>query len=270
MEGKSKSSDMTLDEKTEELNSILTKIKNERDDFYNIVSFLPKYDKTKYLNRYEELLEKATQLKSRLFPKKKFAFSQANSNTNANASVLTQPKQSEKEEVKGSNTSDQTDLIIKNKENERIVLSLDEIKGKNNVIIENVKKCEIILLTNFKACYMKNIEESKIIIGSVSGGSHLTQCQQSQIFLATHQLRIHQTTSTSFYVMINSNPIIEHSTNNCFYPLKIKYDLYEKNISKAKIDINNNKWDQIQDFQWLKKDKSPNFQTLDNNTELLI
>lgn len=261
---------MIADEKTSELNSILTKIKNERDDFYNIVSFLPRYDKTKYLNRYESLLEKATQLKTRLFPKKKFAFT-----SKANANASTQPHQAVKEEAKphseeSPDSNEQRDLIIKNKDNQRITLSLEEIKGKNNVIIENAKKCEIVLLHNFKACYMKNIDECKIIIGSVSGGSLITQCQQSSIYLATHQLRIHQTTSTGFYVMINSNPIIEHSTNNCFYPLKIKYDTYEDNISKAKIDINNNKWDQIQDFQWLKKEKSPNFEVLSNNTEVLI
>ena len=145
-----------------------------------------------------------------------------------------------------------------------------EIENKNNIIIENILNCQIYLLFNFKACYIKNIKNTQIYIGSVSGGSHITSSQNCKIYIITHQLRIHETNKSEFYVMINSNPIIEHSKDNIFYPLKIKYPKYEENIQKCGIDVNNNKWNEIQDFQWLKKEKSPNFEVNDNNEEITL
>ena len=137
--------------------------------------------------------------------------------------------------------------------------------GKNNILMENIKDCTIYLLFDFKACYINNCSKCNIYLGSISGGTHITKCTESKFYLMTHQLRIHQTTKTHFYVLINSNPIIEYSKDNVFHPLKIKYEEYENNLKLSGINENYNKWDQVQDFQWLKKDKSPNFETDDKN-----
>ena len=118
---------------------------------------------------------------------------------------------------------------------------------------------------NFKSFYIKNISNCSIFIGSVSGGCHINNIEDSNIYVACHQLRIHSTKNTKFYVLINSNPIIEKSNNIIFHPLKISYSLFSKNITDANINVNNNMWNQVQDFQWLKKEKSPNFEYDDNN-----
>ena len=143
-----------------------------------------------------------------------------------------------------------------------------EIKGKNNIIMENIINCNIYLLYDFKACYINNCQNCNIFLGCICGGAHITNCVNSKIYLITHQLRIHQTTNSDFYTLTNSNPIIEHSKENVFHPLKIKYEGFENNLKKSGIDINNNNWNQVQDFQWLKKDKSPNF-NVDENNELI-
>ena len=46
------------------------------------MEFLPGYDKLQYSKNYEEELEKVNNLKNKLFPKKKFAFSKANKKQN--------------------------------------------------------------------------------------------------------------------------------------------------------------------------------------------
>ena len=269
----SESSSKTDKEKKDTLEAITSKIKLYREEFYNVMEFLPGYDKLQYSKNYEEELEKVNNLKNKLFPKKKFAFSKANKKQND----INKDKEKKESEQKSDETNkkeineiSETDLVIKDLNNSKKKYSEEEIKGKNNIIMENIKDCDIYLLYDFKACYINNCSKCNIFLGSISGGTHITPCAESKIYLMTHQLRIHQTTKTHFYVLINSNPIIEHSKENVFHPLKIKYNEYENNLKISGIDENNNKWNQVQDFQWLKKDKSPNFETDDTNEIIQI
>lgn len=253
----------TEKEKKDTLDAITSKIKLYREDFHNVMEFLPGYDKLQYSKNYEEELEKVNTLRNKLFPKKKFAFSRANKKQNENKEKKEEEqKQENKKEI---NEISETDLVIKNVNDLKKRYTNEEIKGKNNIIIENINGCEIYLLYDFKACYINNCSKCSIFLGSISGGTHITDCEESKIYLMTHQLRIHKTSKSHFYVLINSNPIIENSKDNVFHPLKIKYEDYSKNLQLSGINENNNNWDKIQDFQWLKKDKSPNFETDDTN-----
>ena len=252
-------------EKKEALDNITSKIKLYREQFYNVMEFLPGYDKLQYSKNYDEELEKVNNLKNKLFPKKKFAFSKANKKQNEN---IKEKKEKENKKPLKEIIESETDLIIKDLNNCTKKYEKEEIKGKNNILIENINNCNIYLLHDFKACYINNCKNCNIYIGCICGGTHITNCVDSKIYLITHQLRIHQTTKSNFYVLTNSNPIIEHSTDNIFHPLKIKYEGFDSNLKISGVDINKNNWDQVQDFQWLKKDKSPNFQT-DETNELI-
>ena len=269
----SEASTKTDKEKKDTLEAITTKIKLYREDFHNVMEFLPGYDQLQYKKNYEEELEKVNNLRNKLFPKKKFAFSKANKKHNENIKDKEKKELEQKKEEdnkKEINEISETDLVIKDLNNFNKKYNKEEIKGKNNILMENITNCDIYLLFDFKACYINNCSKCNIYLGSISGGTHITCCTESKIYLMTHQLRIHQTTKTHFYVLINSNPIIEYSKENIFHPLKIKYDEYENNLKISGINASNNKWDQVQDFQWLKKDKSPNFDTDDTNEILEI
>jgi hypothetical protein len=270
----SEASSKTEKEKKDTLEEITSKIKLYREDFHNVMEFLPGHDKLQYSKNYEDELEKVNKLRNKLFPKKKFAFSKANKKqVEANKDKIKKEMEKEKEEEQKTDElvkkelkeTLETDLVIKDLKGCNKKYTKEELKGKNNILMENISKCDIYLLFDFKACYINNCSNCNIYLGSISGGTHITNCTESKIYLMTHQLRIHQTTKTHFYVLINSNPIIEHSKENVFHPLKIKYDEFENNLKISGININNNNWDKVQDFQWLKKDKSPNFETDDTN-----
>ena len=74
----SESKNKSEKEKKDGLDEITSKIKLYREEFYNVMEFLPGYDKLQYSKNYDEELEKVNSLKNKLFPKKKFAFSKAN------------------------------------------------------------------------------------------------------------------------------------------------------------------------------------------------
>ena len=261
------SKDKSEKEKKEGLEAITSKIKLYREEFYNVMEFLPGYDKLQYSKNYDEELEKVNNLKNKLFPKKKFAFSKANKKQNDHLKEKKDEVET-KEQKKEIKDISEEDLVIKDLNNISKKYEIEEIKGKNNILIENIKNCNIFLLKDFKACYINKCENCNIYLGCICGGTHITNCINSNIYSITHQLRIHETRKSNFYVMINSNPIIEHSCENIFHPLKIKYEGYENNLKISGLDEKNNKWNQVQDFQWLKKDKSPNFE-IDDTNELI-
>ena len=256
-------------EKKNKIEELLNKIKNYREQFYNVMEFLPSHDKLTYSKNYDDYIEKVNNIKKDFFPKKKFAFS----NKNKKTEIKTNKENNENNLNNNNNNivdnilkNDITDFIIKDLSNDlNKKISSQETLNKNNLIIENINNSTIYILQNFKACYIKNITNSNIFIGSVAGGTHITSSKDSNIYLITHQLRIHETFNTKFYVLINSNPIIEKSKELIFYPLKIKYNDYNENVKISGIDVNKNNWNNVQDFQWLKKEKSPNFDVKDDN-----
>jgi hypothetical protein len=125
---------------------------------------------------------------------------------------------------------DDNDYYIRDRNDDKIIIKKEEIQDKNALIIENINNCEIYILFNFKACYIKNIINSKIFIGSISGGSHITNCNNCEFYLITHQLRIHNNLNTNYFIIVSANPIIENCFGLSFYPLKIKYQELEENI----------------------------------------
>ena len=131
---------------------------------------------------------------------------------------------------KNVNNTNESDLVIKNKLNETLILNESEFIGKNNLIIENVESSQIYILFNFKACYIKNFTNSKIFLGSINGGTHINDSNNSKFYLATHQLRIHKTHNTLFSIIVSSNPIIEDCSNLLFSPQNINYGKLNQNL----------------------------------------
>ena len=70
----SEASSKTDKEKKDTLEAITSKIKLYREEFYNVMEFLPGYDKLQYSKNYDEELEKVNKLRNKLFPKKNLLF----------------------------------------------------------------------------------------------------------------------------------------------------------------------------------------------------
>ena len=100
----------------------------------------------------------------------------------------------------------------------RIVKSAEDYSGKENVIIENVRNCVVILPFSIKCLYLKNLQQSRIYVGSVSGASFINEANDCFIHLQSHQIRIHNSTNVHFYLTAKSNPIIEHCKEMKFGP----------------------------------------------------
>jgi len=134
-------------------------------------------------------------------------------------------------------------LSIKDVYNQSIKKTAEEYHGKENVIIEGLENCEVYLPFLMKSLYIKNITDCKVFVGAVSGASFVNGAVNCEIHLCSHQIRIHNSERTKFFLIAKSNPIIEHCKNMTFGKYKCTYAAHEEHLREAALYEVKNLWD---------------------------
>jgi len=107
---------------------------------------------------------------------------------------------------------------------------------------------------------LRNISRSLVVAGNVSGPVHITGVRDSIVVVAARQARIHECVNVDFYLYCSSHPIIEDCSGIRFAPLPEAY--------MGSNDPAQNQWDQVDDFKWLKAEKSPNWSLMPEEERL--
>lgn len=102
--------------------------------------------------------------------------------------------------------------------NERVTRTEQEYSGKENLMLEDLENCTVVMPFAVKCIYMKNLKSCRIYVGACSGATFVEKAIDCQIFIQSHQIRIHNSVNTQFYLTAKSNPIIEHCTKMGFGP----------------------------------------------------
>eukprot|EP00347_Sterkiella_histriomuscorum_P017079 403350749 len=218
----------------------------------------------------DTLNDKITEQKEAAFPKKKFAFARKQQ-------TKTQKKEEDKKDNLAQdaitsrsivNNSLGNHLLIKNVYNQEIRKTVAEYSGKENVIIESLENCSVYLPFAVKSLYIKNITDCKIFVGAVSGASFVNAAINCEIHLCSHQIRIHNSERTKFFLVAKSNPIIEHCKEMTFGLFRCAYEGLEQDLKDCHLFEIKNFWNQVLDFNWLKQDKSPNWNFIPEEDEI--
>ena len=107
------------------------------------------------------------------------------------------------------------------------------------------------------ALYLKDLADSAVATGRVEGAVHLTTLTGCTLFVATRQFRMHGARDVDVYLQCGSRPIVEGCVGVRFAPLP--GTLREAwGIERE----GGNLWDQVDDFGWLKAERSPNWSVL--------
>ena len=93
------------------------------------------------------------------------------------------------------------------------------------------------------------------------GATFIDLVEGTTIYLASHQIRIHNSKETNFYLQARSNPIIEHCEALGFGDLGKTEHADAEAQKKAGLDAIN-LFNQVHDFNWLKQDHSPNWKLI--------
>ena len=75
----------------------------------------------------------------------------------------------------------------------------------------------------FAGLTVKNIKQSLLVCGSVSGAAHMTGVEGSVIVIATRQFRMHECMNCVVYLHVNSKPVIEDCHGIQFAPIPPQY-----------------------------------------------
>lgn len=124
-------------------------------------------------------------------------------------------------------------LSIKDIYNQTIRKTAEEYHGKENVIIEGLENCIVYLPFLVKSMYVKNIKDCKIFVGAVSGASFINTAVNCEIHLCSHQIRIHNSENTKFFLIARSNPIIEHCKEMQFGKYTCTYSNHEEHLKES-------------------------------------
>ncbi|KAL1968231.1 hypothetical protein VTN77DRAFT_2066 [Rasamsonia byssochlamydoides] len=106
---------------------------------------------------------------------------------------------------------------------------------------------------------IKGVKESLLICGQVEGPAHITGVEHSVIVVSCRQFRMHNCVDVDVYLSCSSNPIIEDCSGIRFGRIPKAYALDQNQPDDS------DRWNQVEDFKWIKAEPSPNWSILDQN-----
>lgn len=155
-------------------------------------------------------------------------------------------------------------ITISSHTNTHILLPASASHATSSGSVTNLRHCVVDLSppTNstsgapFATLTLKNIKDSLVVCGRVTGPAHITAVENSMIVAACGQFRMHGSKNVDVYLHCGSRPIIEDCVGVRFAKLPTAY--MTDDLSAIP-----NCFDQIDDFKWLKAEPSPNFRILE-------
>lgn len=222
--------------------------------------FLPDSIVKRYQNTINELHSSLEGSKTKLMPKKRFGFrSKAAAATEDSPALLLEP--AKKPTVLHSTIQ----WTVENKQNEEIVLSDDDINGKD-ITISSLTGCLVRLVGHPGSVQLSHLKDCLVISGPVARSVFVDDCTNSTLTFGCQQFRLHRATNCSIYMHVTCRGIIEDCSKISVAPFTFSYDGYDMDFKKAGLDLRKNNWDDIADFNWLSADKvSPNWKKIPEN-----
>lgn len=232
--------------------------------FSENTSFIPTYQVRKAQEHVTQLNRLAQEKREEIFPKKKFGFKTKQKFTSLESAIQKAESINTKEEKKSETLSfnDANSCMIKDIHGQNFTKLENEINGKDIAIV-NCQNSVIQLIGNPSVVQMSNVDSCIILCGPLSSSAFLNNINNSEIVISSHQLRIHDSTDSKFYIHVGSRAIIENCKKLKFAPYAWSYPKLPQHFEESKLalkTIGDFNWQAIDDFNWLNQQKSsPNW-----------
>jgi hypothetical protein len=238
--------------------------------FTQSTSFIPIYEVRKAQEHLAKLNRLAQEKRDLIFPKKKFGFKSKQNMVTLESAIETAINKTTSSLANQSNADDkskkfniESSCTIRDIDNQTIIKYDSEINGKDVGLI-NAKNSCIQLYGNPSVLHISDLENVTLLCGPITGSAFINNCKNSKLVIACHQLRIHETEQTEFYINVVSRAIIENCKNVKFAPYAWSYKNIEEHFKMSSIKYTDINWTAIDDFNWLNQNvKSPNWDFLE-------
>jgi hypothetical protein len=235
----------SLDQQTtltrECLNALWDALSDLREYFSNISYSMVAYDQKKFKGALQGLENKISDLSTKV-PRQKFRFKRRKQQAEAKKT----------EEVKLSEETMNINGLC-NKTNENLVLTQEDLDW--NFKVENLENCELRMNGTVKMMWLNNLKNCKVWLAPSENSIMIHGAINCEIYMVGQQIRIHDSYDSTFGVYCNSKLIIESCTR-----LKFKeYSAEPRLMQESGMVGKENLWREVQDFNWIKVEQSPNF-----------
>ncbi|TNJ27779.1 Tubulin specific chaperone D [Giardia muris] len=161
--------------------------------------------------------------------------------------------------------------LIQNLHGTAQIVNTPELRNED-LLIKGCKSSMIVVTVPLAAIYIDDCNECTIFCGIVGGALHTERCKEITVVGACHQLRIHDATGCSFFLVLGSDPIIERSKGLSFVRMN---DPSTLNGYRDLFDSLYDGWTDellesspmaaftVKDFTWLKTGQNPHYAWVD-------
>ena len=108
---------------------------------------------------------------------------------------------------------------------------------------------------------IESTSDCVIRLGACCTSVYLDSVKNCKIYIASHQLRIHECSGCKLYVRVQSHPIVEDCSAMGFAPYDYSYATLDADIAAAGLQGAHD-WDNVVDFRWHKTTPSPNWHVI--------
>ena len=229
--------------------------------------FLPAFEVQQARRTVSALQAKAAEAKAKLLPRRKFAFKRRSRKKKSEAKAKAADaspageagaKAGAAEAKSVSADLDATWLVVENRASACIDIPGADLTNRN-VKLSALSKCTVRLPHRLNTLRLNGLTDTKVYVGPVAGPVYVEKCKNCTFFLASRQLRVHEVNDSNFYLHTLSKPIIEHCAGVGVAPYSLAYPAFAAQMREAGFEGVANCWDQVCDFNWLKTQKSPNW-----------
>ncbi|GLC37055.1 hypothetical protein PLESTB_001396500 [Pleodorina starrii] len=146
-----------------------------------------------------------------------------------------------------------------------VVLSADVVSeggAGGDFVLLGLTRCRVVLLGRLRALRISGLRSCSVVSGPVTGACFVDDVRGSSLSLATYQVRVHRTHSTSLFLRVRSKPIIEHSTGIRVAPWQAAVapePRLGRLLQAHMLGEETGCWQQVDDFGWIKTVQSPNW-----------
>eukprot|EP01102_Stenamoeba_stenopodia_P012043 TRINITY_DN3754_c0_g1_i1.p1 TRINITY_DN3754_c0_g1~~TRINITY_DN3754_c0_g1_i1.p1 ORF type:complete len:304 (-),score=64.82 TRINITY_DN3754_c0_g1_i1:18-872(-) len=233
-----------------------------------LASVLPSHSQLQLQQRINNLQREIEARNQQVAPTKKFSFrNRENTTKNKTQSVSDGGNTITPSAVTSSsisNSPEESAVSVCNRIGLETTITLSE-QLKQPVLFSDLTDCKITLKgTEIQSLIGKRLKNCQVSLGE---GSHvqssifLDECMDCVFVMSSQQLRVHNSVRCDFYLYVKSNPIIEESS-------ALRFASFQQclssptNATSTSNSRDDNKWSQVEDFNWRRAGPSPNWSLL--------
>jgi len=236
--------------------------------------FLPTYNVQSAQESVSKLKDDVDAAVAELLPKKKFSFRSKNANVGEEAEKKKEMPLARPVCVSDSRPNSCLDEIssltissnlsfqgIQDQHDSVLVRDAHDLEDRE-YMLSNLSNCKVYLKGKCRALFVNKLRNCQVYAGPVTGAVLVEDVDRSVLMLASHQIRIHSTKYTDFYLRVRSRPIVENTRAVRFAPYAFRYSGIEKDLQNANLLEETGLWENVDDFKWLRALQSPNWSLL--------